>query len=142
MRFTIFAAMFLCLSATASEPLGGSKQQDLSGVYEIAGSEGKSYYAGVAILVKAEDGNDYSIQWTNRVGANVKGIGHVENGKLIAAWTTHLGSGLTIYEINGKKLSGRWMAAPALEWHTETLTYKFAWPKAKEDDGEAMLRKK
>lgn len=80
--------------------------RDRSGIYEIRGSEGEKQYAGVMILKKISEDNQYAAQWTTVIGQSTHGV---KNGYLIFSWTNGQIHGLTEYKLtdNGK-YKGRW----------------------------------
>ena len=134
---TLVAFLF-CTAFLGAEP-EPPKPIDLTGIYELHGAEktdgGDIAYAGMVILKKKDEG--YVAQWCMGPGANIVGIAAVDDGFLVCAWQAQSRLGVTRYKIDcgGKKLSGKWMAVPLLNWHEETLTYKLPFPQKKDLKG-------
>ena len=117
--------------------LAEPKAVDLSGLYEVRGTDLKSKYVGHCLLMRR--GQGYIVNWLvgglSTVGA---GIHDLEKKTLSVSWSQMKGEqtviGLTHYHVNGQSMKGWWVTIPG-DWsakHHESLTWVKELPKADE----------
>ena len=127
-------ALLLTLIPTATEPLKvpDKAEKDLSGIYYLEGKL-QGTYTGAVTILKARD--IYIVTYANAGGGATVGTGIRQGKTLSVGWTTGGKAGITIYQIEGKTLSGTWATWPGDGRHyRETLTYLRDLPPAEDDE--------
>jgi hypothetical protein len=135
MRSLISAAAFLVaipmLTAADAHP------NDLSGIYSCEGEGPTGPYRGVAFVRKT--GDNYRFEWATEGGGRTLGVGMLKDGKISVGWVQFKGTevgnhGVTVFEVNGKQLKGRWSGFGSDDQHSETLDWMKNMPPAKTAD--------
>jgi len=96
---------------------------DLSGIYQVSGSEGAKTYQGAATIKKV--GEVYVVTWA--MENNAQGVGIRVGDTFSVGWSQMdaKGSAVTVYTISpGPVLRGRWASIPGNgQTHQETLKF-------------------
>lgn len=89
-----------------------AKDTDLSGYYLVEGVQGGKRYEGMTSLVRVR--NVYVVNWTIPGGQSFDGVGLLTGKTFSVGWATKGGSkGVTVYELDGTTLKGRWGHLPS-----------------------------
>ncbi len=134
--FSLIAAstLFLAIPAlTAAD----AHPNDLTGIYSCEGEGPTGAYRGVAFVRKT--GDNYRFEWATEGGGRTLGVGMLKDGKLSVGWVQFKGTevgnhGVTVFEVNGRNLKGRWSGFGSDDQHTETLKYMKSMPTTKNAD--------
>jgi hypothetical protein len=117
------AALFFMLffGQPMVDPVG-----DLSGIYHVKGHEpaAKGPYEGM-VWVRGAGQGVYHVQYSGN-GNNVEGVALRTGDTLSVSWLMPSKDGprrgLSVYHVNGKTLSGRWIIEPNAAIVRETMT--------------------
>lgn len=103
------AAGALLLAIVIVGVAAAASAQDLTGTYKASGKDpsGEAYSEGTAKISKS--GDVYTVAWSYPGEGGYKGIGFLKNDILCIGWGKGGKEfGVSVYEIDGGKLKGRW----------------------------------